>query len=185
MRYFFPVLMILSIVNLYHVVKPVDGDGSQSILVSREYRFSMDKDLELMKAQDEIQILKTILNRYREANTHRLRLSAYTARPEECNDDVQNTAVMETPKPGLTVAVSRDLKGWLGKRVYVEGFGVRLVNDLMHPRYTKSIDILVGDVALAREIGVRQDVLVALIEPMILDKEGIDVASIAFWKPLH
>jgi 3D (Asp-Asp-Asp) domain-containing protein len=203
LRYAFPVLIVLSTLNLYTVLKPVDGDGSQPKPVSREYRFSMEKDLELLKAQDEIQILKMFLDRYKkaanqkdlelskaqeenlvlnailhgykEANTHHLRLSAYTARTQECNDDPENTAIMQAPKPGWTVAVSHDLKGWLGKRVYIQGFGVRLVNDLMHSRYSKSIDVLVGKVSTAKSIGIKNNVLVTLIEPYAVESEMIDI----------
>lgn len=43
-------------------------------------------------------------------------------------------ALGKPAKPGRTVAVSRDLakKGWLGRRVYIPGVGVRIVEDVMH-----------------------------------------------------
>ena len=63
---------------------------------------------------------------------------------------------MESPVPGWTIAVSRDLAGWLGKRVYIEGIGVRRVNDLMNSRYSQRIDILKPTVADAREWGVKE-----------------------------
>lgn len=46
------------------------------------------------------------------------------------------TAIMKRANPGKTVAVSRSLaaKGWLGRKVYIPGIGVRIVEDLMHPR---------------------------------------------------
>jgi 3D (Asp-Asp-Asp) domain-containing protein len=209
MRYALPLVIVLALMNLYHVLKPVDGVGGQPAVLTKEYRFSMEKDLELLKAQDEILILKMLLNRYREskgnredelgklleenfvlkqmvnryrdANTHRLRLTAYTARPEECNDDVDNTAIMQTPVSGWTVAVSRDLKGWLGKRVYIEGFGVRLVSDLMNARYTNSIDILVADLPTAKRIGVRKNVLVTLVEPLATDVVDLDRELVALF----
>ncbi|HDQ41580.1 MAG TPA: hypothetical protein ENN39_11205 [Desulfonatronum sp.] len=204
MRYSLLIIIALTLMNIYHTLKPMNGDGGQPAGVTKEYRFNIKNDLELLKAKDEIQILKMILERYRatfhdkeleldeireenlalntvlagyrEANTHRLRLSAYTARPQECNDDPENTALMHTPKPGWTVAVSHDLKGWLGKRVYVQGFGVRLVSDLMNSRHEKSLDLLVGDVSAAKSIGVRRNVLVTLIEPFSfeLERKGFD-----------
>ncbi|GAB6060188.1 3D domain-containing protein [Desulfonatronum parangueonense] len=200
MRFLLPVLTILALGNAYHILKPVDGNGREYGHV-KEYRYSMEKDLELMKARDEVQILEMILAGYRivnnhqaelmqireenellrkilagykEANTLRLRLTAYTARKEECNEDVDNTAIMQKPTPGWTVAVSHDLRGWLGKRVYIEGFGVRLVSDLMHARHKQSIDILVPDVPMAKSIGVRKNVLVTLIEPLAADDTGLD-----------
>ena len=91
-----------------------------------------------------------------QANTYYVQASAYTARPQECNDDPGNTAIMERPVPGWTIAVSRDLASWLGKRVYIEGIGVRRVNDLMNSRYSQRIDILKPTVADAREWGVKE-----------------------------
>jgi len=47
------------------------------------------------------------------------------------------------------VAVSRDLhKRWggpldFGDAIYIEGIGVKIVNDVMHTRHVKAVDILV------------------------------------------
>ncbi|TVR00108.1 MAG: hypothetical protein EA399_05035 [Desulfovibrionales bacterium] len=227
MRYTLPIIFILALMNLYLLLNPKERVESPPTLLTKEYRFCMKKDLELLKAQDEIHILKMILlgyresrenfredasNRtaglatelaavlnenqalrqmvdtYRDANTHQLRLSAYTARPEECNEDVDNTAIMQPPVPGWTVAVSRDLKGWLGKRIYIEGFGVRLVNDLMNARYAHAIDILVPDVPTAKQIGVRKNVLVTLVEPLATDETNLNnelVVMLADQTPKH
>lgn len=218
MRYSLPVILALSLMNLHLLFRPVASLEPAPNLETREYRFCMQKDLELLKAQDEIRILQMIVagyreNRdtghtdaapmntpltsevaslhdeihtlrkmvhgYRDANTHQLRLSAYTARPEETNDDVDNTAIMQDPVPGWTVAVSRDLKGWLGKRVYIEGFGVRLVSDLMNTRFDQAIDVLVPDVSTARGIGVQDNVLVTLVEPLATDVTDIDSELLA------
>ena len=200
MRFLLPAITGLALLNAFYFLKPDDGAGGQPPGLIREYRFNVEKDLELMKAMDEIQILRMILDGYRtnsaqaelmrareendqlrrilagykDANTHRLRLSAYTARKEECNEDVDNTAIMQKPSPGWTVAVSHDLRGWLGKRVYIEGFGVRLVSDLMHARHKQAIDVLVPEVSMARSIGIRKNVLVTLIEPLAMDESGLD-----------
>ena len=174
MRFSLPIILVLVVVNAYLVFQPgIEGVEDESCL-SEEFQISTEHQLELLKAQDKILILKLILDRYREANSHRLRLSAYTARPEETNEDVENTALMQNPRPGWTVAVSHDLRSWLGKRVYVEGFGVRFVGDLMNARYAKSIDILVADVEEALTIGVIPDVFVTLIEPLIQDQHELD-----------
>lgn len=90
-------------------------------------------------------------------------LTAYTARREETNNDPENTALMQEPVSGWTVAVSRDLIHLLGKRIYIEGIGVRYVNDLMNPRFKNTIDILMPNVRTAREFGVKRGVRVVLI----------------------
>ena len=81
-------------------------------------------------------------------------VSHYTACRTETNDDPANTALMERPVVGRTVAVSHDLKHLLGKTVYVEGYGVRRVNDLMARRWERRIDVLVGSKEEARQRGV-------------------------------
>lgn len=56
-------------------------------------------------------------------------------------------ALNEPAGPGQC-AVSRDLlkQGWsFGKRVYVQGFGVYTISDIMNARFTKRIDIWTGD----------------------------------------
>lgn len=171
MQYALPVMILLSLMNFYYLLAPALGDVGTNIESENEFHENVRQDRELVKAQREILILKALLNSYRKANTHHLRLTAYTARPEECNDDVENTAIMQSPIPEWTVAVSRDLRGWLGKRIYIEGFGVRLVSDLMNARYTKSIDLLVADLDEARRIGVKADVFVTLIEPLALKEK--------------
>ncbi len=79
-------------------------------------------------------------------------ITAYTNCPTETNQD-DFTALMEKPVSGWTVAVSRDLMQFLGMKVYIEGYGVRYVNDLMNKRFTNSIDIYVGTKEEARNIG--------------------------------
>lgn len=83
-------------------------------------------------------------------------ISAYTPRKQETDKDPHNTATMEKPIPGWTCAVSQDYLHWLGGRVYIPGIGVRKVNDLMHPRYEKTIDLFMGKVPHAKEFGKRQ-----------------------------
>lgn len=82
-------------------------------------------------------------------------VTAYTARPCETNDDPMHTATMKKPKAGWTCAVSRDLIHWLGGRVYIEGLGVRRVNDLMNERFAQRIDVFCGTVREAKRFGVK------------------------------
>ena len=89
-------------------------------------------------------------------------VSAYTATKGECNDDPENTAIMEIPRPGGTVAVSRDLKYMLGKDVYIAGLGVRRVNDLMGSGYKGRMDIVMGSKEEARVWGVKELMVVVL-----------------------
>jgi len=61
------------------------------------------------------------------------------------------TATMQTPVPGWTCAISRDLvrAGWLGRRIYIKGLGVRYASDIMGKSVNgkiieRQIDICVG-----------------------------------------
>jgi len=80
-------------------------------------------------------------------------VTAYTNHPNETDKDNLNTATMEKPVPGWTCAVSQDLIHWLGGRIYIQGIGVRKVNDLMNKKYEKSIDLCVGNKKQARRFG--------------------------------
>ena len=126
-----------------------------------------------LKAGDENFLLKQMLEGYRINSHYIVELTAYTARKEETNNDPGNTAIMEKPISGWTIAVSQDLKHLLGKRVYIRGFGVRRVNDLMNSRYTKRVDILVSSVSEARKIGLRKNIKLVILEPELLFKENV------------
>ena len=114
--------------------------------------------------------LKLLIENYKTNNEFKVTITAYTARRQETNNDPNNTAIMERPKPGWTIAVSHDLKFMLGKRVYIPGYGVRYVNDLMNSRYTKRIDILVSSVEEARRIGVRKGSIVLIETELLLEE---------------
>ena len=118
----------------------------------------------IVELEHEINSIKTDFNALQEtldnqiiiANTriHKVKLTAYTARREECESDPSKTAIMVKPKPWRTVAVSHDLKKWLGHKVYIPEFGVFQIEDLMNERFEKRMDICVASVKEAREFGI-------------------------------
>jgi 3D (Asp-Asp-Asp) domain-containing protein len=79
-------------------------------------------------------------------------VTAYTAHRKETGGVPRRTAIMEKPVPGWTCAVSRDLSHWLGGRVWIEGIGVRRVNDVMNNRFSHRVDVLVGNSSEAAQI---------------------------------
>ena len=87
--------------------------------------------------------------------TRKVKMTAYTASVAECDEDPNLTAIMVKPIPGRTVAVSHDLKEFLGHRVYIPGYGVFVIEDLMNERYTSAIDMCVRDTNEAMKIGSR------------------------------
>ena len=80
-------------------------------------------------------------------------ITAYSNRIRETDSDNKNTATMEKPISGWTCAISQDLIHWLGGRIYIEGIGVRKVNDLMNSRYSQRVDLFIGNTKHAQEFG--------------------------------
>ena len=74
----------------------------------------------------------------------------------------QPTARGGVVRPGRTVAVSQDLKRLLGSKVYIEGLGVRVVEDLMHPRFSDRLDLCLSDRETALAFGVKRLEMVVL-----------------------
>lgn len=56
-------------------------------------------------------------------------------------------------RPGLTCAVSRDLRHLLGREIHIDGVGWRFAQDLAAPGVRGTVDLCVGDEREAREWG--------------------------------
>jgi len=72
------------------------------------------------------------------------------------DSDPTKTATMTTPKVGYTIAISKKLfeEGWLGHKVYIEGFGIGKVEDRMHKKIKGNhIDICVASKKEAMTLG--------------------------------
>ena len=95
-------------------------------------------------------------------------VTAYTPAPRENGGrgTKSGTAIGTRIRPGI-VAVSRDLlrQGWsYGDKVHIEGLGVFIIEDTMHQRFRRSIDVAVVNTAAAEKIGRRRDIVVTLLE---------------------
>lgn len=94
----------------------------------------------------------------------RLRLTATAYCPDCLDDDGPQLSASGAPvRAGRTVAVSRDLRRLLGRKVYIEGVGVRVVEDLMHPRHAGRLDLCLPSRRQAVDFGVQT------LEVVILD----------------
>ncbi|MFP4314716.1 MAG: hypothetical protein ACLFQR_00695 [Desulfovibrionales bacterium] len=92
-------------------------------------------------------------------------VTAYTPCVEETDDDPLIAASMRKVRLG-TVAVSRDLfeKGWVfGKKVYIEGYGIYEINDLMNKRFSSRVDVFMWEKKDALEFG-KKTLKVALLD---------------------
>lgn len=90
-------------------------------------------------------------------HSYMVTVTAYSPSSNETDNTPNKTALLQKPVPGWTCAVSRDLMDYLGKRVYIDGLGVRKINDLMNKRYEKRIDLCMGKKE-AIEFGVEKDI---------------------------
>lgn len=88
-------------------------------------------------------------------------LTAYTPTAGETDDTPTITATGDKTIPGRTAAVSRDLiPNLMGHKIYVHGYGVFVVNDVMAQIITNGVDICVGDKKTALKIGKRKHIVV-------------------------
>jgi 3D (Asp-Asp-Asp) domain-containing protein len=112
--------------------------------------------------QEYEQLTESLLKNISNLKTVRCTASAYTPTKEECDDTPHETAILKKSVPGRTIAVSRDLSHLLGKTVYVENLGIRVVEDLMNSRHKNSVDILVSTKEEATTFGKKQIKLVVI-----------------------
>lgn len=95
-------------------------------------------------------------------------VTAYTPDPRENGGPgTKSGTALGTPiRPGI-VAVSRDLlrEGWdFGDKVHIKGLGVFIIEDTMHQRFRRTIDVAVPNMAAARKIGKMKNIEVTLLE---------------------
>ena len=94
-------------------------------------------------------------------------VTAYTPAPRENGGRGRKsgTAIGTRIRPGI-VAVSRDLlrSGWkFGAKVRIKGLGVFTIEDTMHQRFHRTIDVAVVNTAAAQRIGKLRGIEVTLL----------------------
>jgi 3D (Asp-Asp-Asp) domain-containing protein len=132
---------------------------ANTVLNQKKQIFSLqNKNTELKK---HISYLKKTL---KDTRVLYLTVTAYSPRKHETDSDPFITASMQPVREG-GVAVSRDLfyAGWVfGREVYIEGYGIFVIADLMHKRKTNQIDIFRFNTKDALKFG-RKTLRVALL----------------------
>lgn len=79
-----------------------------------------------------------------------LKVSAYTARKEECDSTPHITAINKRSRPGKTAAVGTDCLDLLGEEIYIKGLGTFHCTDI---KPSEGLDLMVGTVKEAKKIG--------------------------------
>ena len=106
---------------------------------------------------------KLLTRKLRALAVRKVTVTFYTLSKSECDNTPYINALGRKPVIGRDVAVSRDLIYLLGKYVYIEGFGVRRVTDLMNPRFKNRVDILVGNKRQAIKLGKIENVKLVVL----------------------
>ncbi len=121
--------------------------------INNNYKFIINEQ------QDSIQVLEKELQR-----KQIVKVTFYHPKSRGINSDSDpnNTAIMRKPVVGRTVAISDDLFniGWLGSKVYLEQFGVFIMEDRTnHSIKGMQIDICVESKEKAFELGVKYNIV--------------------------
>ncbi|MBN2140352.1 MAG: hypothetical protein PHV85_04325 [Desulfovibrionaceae bacterium] len=85
-------------------------------------------------------------------------VTAYNPSQDQCDEDPFVAASMRKVRAG-TVAVSRDLfdQGWVfGRKIRIDGLGIFEINDLMHSRFRRRVDVFMWDKDQALAFGKRE-----------------------------
>lgn len=93
-------------------------------------------------------------------------LTAYSSTVDQCDATPHITASLQSVRPGV-IAVSDDLVKEMGlqfgQKVLIPGHGIFEVQDRMHPRWQRTVDIWVGDRKAALLFGKRQGTLMWVV----------------------
>lgn len=128
--------------------------------IKNDCLFIINKQRKIIsKREKTIQLLNTKLERKQVVT-----ISFYHPSSGGINSDSDhtNTATMVTPTVGRTIAISDELFeiGWLGNKIYIDGFGVFLAEDRMGKTTKgKCIDICVSSRKRAFQLGKKYNVL--------------------------
>ncbi|SDW79106.1 3D (Asp-Asp-Asp) domain-containing protein [Marininema mesophilum] len=111
---------------------------------------------------------KTVPTMVRGKSLGEFTLTAYTAGPESTGKKPQDDSYGVTSSgtqvaDGVTIAVDPDVIP-IGSRVYIEGIGYRVAQDIGSAIQDKRIDIYMSDLEKARQFGVKKNVRVELVE---------------------
>lgn len=117
--------------------------------------------LELARVEGELKAFKVIALKRKRAYT--VTATAYSASVNETDSTPRETATLTEVCEGRTIAVSQDHVDWLGRRVYIPGYGVRVVEDLMNKRFTDRIDFYIEGKSRAAAFG-RKTVRIILLD---------------------
>ena len=155
LRFLIEICCIVSIVFIVNAI--VVSHQKEKILneVGRkmfQYEVKINRKIKRFESIINLEVVKT------------LTVTAYSPRRRETDSTPFVNACMNRVRHGQ-VAVSRDLflSNWVcGRKVYIQGYGVFVINDLMNRRYKNRIDIFYMRTSRAYKFG-KKKLSVALL----------------------
>ncbi len=117
-----------------------------------------DRNARIVILESKVQILE------QKIKPTKVTVTAYSPRESETDSTPYITAFQTRVRPGI-IAVSRDLfkKGWVeGRKVYIDQFGVFVIQDLMHHRKRQQLDIFFYSTKEAKKFGVQKTTAILL-----------------------
>jgi len=174
MKFRFDYILVLSLMVLVSIFFAVQVNkahernkrNAQTILSAHREIKELKRSLSVYESKELhlraiIQSKEKKLDTFRKANVI---LTGYHPWSNGINSDgyPQETATMTMPIPGWTCAISSELvkKGWLGKKIYIEGIGVFKAEDRMNSSLNGlRIDLCMGSLEKALNFGKKKNVL--------------------------
>jgi len=128
-----------------------------------------DVEIRISNLEKRITELETYIEMGSINYTHqKVTVTAYHPNSKGINSDRNpaRTATMKRPIAGYTLAISDELfhLGWLGKKIYIDGWGVGRATDRMSASIKgKCIDICFPSLKSAKKFGIRRGILAVLL----------------------
>lgn len=145
---------------IFFLLRPLDEEKYTINTATAGPTISMSSNgKDIQKSLEEIKALIS-----QQITTSKVEVTFYHPASGGINSDEHpnKTCIMEEPIAGWTIAISTELVelGWLGHKIYIDGYGVFEATDRMAPKLKgKRIDICVGSKEEALQGGRKKNVL--------------------------
>ena len=139
------------------------------------YNVVKEKQMLEIKLKNSEKLVSHFMEKSMVNKAFRIKVTGYHPASGGTNSDSNPlmTATMTPHKAGRTCAISTELveAGWLGKEIYIEGFGMMIANDRLNKNIKgKQIDLCKGTLEQALAVGVNLDVLATLVDRNNINK---------------
>ena len=159
-QYIITILILFTAVSLFFldIIVKKNQEINQLAQSMTDYNFIISNQIETILK------LETQLSQIQISQTQIVKISFYHPQSRGINSDSDHTktATMTKPIVGRTVAISDELfdAGWLGSKIYINGFGIFKAEDRMSPNISgKQIDVCVASRKRAMRLGIKHNIV--------------------------